>query len=395
MAAGDFNEEWFDAVIRHQVGLMRLSNRVKKEIFALLDSTEKGIRDKIMARARAGLSTKQQEALITDILAIRNEAWIASARKWRDELRELAKNEPGFMARAMQTVSPVILELTLPDTKKLSAIVSNAVFDGKLLREHLAKIRQDDVARITQQLRIGMVQGETRTQIARRIVGTVQLRGTDGTMEITRRNAAALTRTVVNGVANQAKQEFYQANKDVFEEELYAATLDGRTTPICRSLDGEIFPVGKGPIPPLHFNCRSVRVALISGTAIGNRPARAFTQRQLLREYSKQHGLKVVTDRRGLPRGHKGQFDQFARERKRQLTGQVDAKVTYRQWLSRQPTAFQDDVLGPTRARLFRKGGLELDRFVNRNGDELTLTQLASREAAAFRSAGLDPDYFS
>jgi len=391
----NMNEAWFDALIRHQVGLLRVSNQVRKEIFEILDATEKDVRDKILARAKAGLSTKQQEALISDILAVRSQAWKTSATKWRDELREIAKNEPAFLARALQTVSPVILDLTIAQPQVLSQIVSQGVFDGKVLGEHMRKIARDDLDRISQQLRVGMVQGETRDQIARRIVGSVGLRGSDGTMEITRRRADALTRTVVNGVANQAKQQFYKDNADVFEEELYAATLDGRTTPICMSLDGETFPIGKGPIPPLHFNCRSLRVAVISPEAIGKRPARAFTQRQLLREYTKQHDLKVVTDRRGLPRGHKGTFDQFATERKRQLTGQVDAKVTYQQWLGRQPKAFQDDTLGPTRAKLFRNGGVTLDKFVNRNGDEVTLSVLAQRESAAFKSAGLDPDDFT
>jgi hypothetical protein len=55
---------------------------------------------------------------------------------------------------------------------------------------------------------------------------------------------------------------------------------------------------------------------------------------------------------------------------------------------------FQNDTLGITKAKLFREGGLNLDKFVNRNGDELTLAQLAEREAAAFRAAGLDPDKY-
>ena len=47
-------------------------------------------------------------------------------------------------------------------------------------------------------------------------------------------------------------------------------------------------------------------------------------------------------------------------------------------WLGRQSAAFQDDVLGRTRGLLFRKGGLRLDRFVNRAGDELPRPTSAS-----------------
>ena len=76
------------------------------------------------------------------------------------------------------------------------------------------------------------------------------------------------------------------------------------------------------------------------------------------------------------------------------MTGRVPAKVTYQQWLTRQSNQFQDDVLGKTKGILFRKGGLRLDKFVNRRGDELTLSQLATTQAKAFRSAGLNPENF-
>ena len=78
----------------------------------------------------------------------------------------------------------------------------------------------------------------------------------------------------------------------------------------------------------------------------------------------------------------------------RELTGTTAVKTTYQTWLGRRSAAQQADILGPTRADLFRKGNLSLDRFVMADGTELTLSQLASRHTAAFRRAGLDPDDF-
>ena len=40
------------------------------------------------------------------------------------------------------------------------------------------------------------------------------------------------------------------------------------------------------------------------------------------------------------------------------------------------------------------KGGLTLDKFVELNGNELTLAQLATRHSDAFLRAGLDPAKF-
>jgi len=74
------------------------------------------------------------------------------------------------------------------------------------------------------------------------------------------------------------------------------------------------------------------------------------------------------------------------------MDGQVPESVTYQDWLKGKPAAFQDDVLGPTKGKLFRDGGLALDRFVDRKGHELTLQELRQKEAAAFKKAGLQDD---
>lgn len=71
------------------------------------------------------------------------------------------------------------------------------------------------------------------------------------------------------------------------------------------------------------------------------------------------------------------------------MNGQVSEKETYQSWLGKQSAAFQDDVLGPTKGKLFREGGVTLDRFVDRNGASLTIDQLRAKEAPAFKRAGV------
>ena len=388
------NEEWLDAIIRHQIGLLRVSGRIRKRIQEILDATETDIAQQIHKRLSRGLSVSRQESLIRAIKAIRREAWQQAAQVWREEILDIARAEPEFLAAAIKTVSPVQLDLVLPAAALLRSAVTTQPFEGQVLSSWAKNIAQADIRRIESAIRIGVTQGESIPTIASRVVGTVRQRGKDGVTEISRRQAQGITRTAVIAVTNAAKREFYKANADIFTEELYVATLDFRTTPICRSLDGKKFPIGEGPLPPLHFNCRSVRVAAINGTALGTRPQRQFTQQQLLREFSAQQQIPTPNSRAGLPRGTKTAFDKFARKRIRQLTGRVDARVTYQDWLKRQSHEFQEEILGKIRARLFRRGGLTLDKFVNRKGDELTLAQLAQRDADAFWAAGLNPEDF-
>ena len=72
-----------------------------------------------------------------------------------------------------------------------------------------------------------------------------------------------IVRTSVNQVQNQASQAVYAANSKVAPEYQYVATLDSRTSAVCRDLDGKTFAYNRGPTPPQHFNCRSTTVPVV------------------------------------------------------------------------------------------------------------------------------------
>lgn len=394
------NELFLDAMIRHQIGLLRLSKTQGRKIKSILDATERDLRRAIHDHIARGANldspsgVRRLQNLLDEIRKIRAPSYAELAKTYQADMTALSLAEPKFMAMITETVAPVILNTTLPSPKLLRAIVKTHPFQGRTMRQWSRKISVDDLARIEAQINIGMVQGESSAQISRRVVGSVKLRGTDGVTQITRNNADAISRTAVNAISNQSRQAFVQENKDIFTFELYIATLDGQTTPVCRSLDGKRFRIGEGAFPPLHMNCRSLRTPILDNRILGSRPMKAVTERGLLREFTKQERITGVTKRVNLPRGTKGPFDKFARTRTRELVGTVPAKTTYQEWLGTQSNQFQADVLGKTKAKLFRDGGLKLDKFVNNSGKEFTLSRLALDEASAFRAAGLDPKQF-
>ena len=387
-----------DAIVRHQIYLQRLAKGINAKVQAVLNETEDDLARMIRERLAnaAGLDTpadvRRMQYLLQLIEASRGDLFEKLDEVWHQELTDLAKAEPKHFAQQLDVTSPVVLDLITPDARRLAAIVKAKPFEGKTLRAWAQTIADSDITRMKKAIQQGMAAGEDSATIARRIVGTAKLKGTDGMTQITRNNAEAITRTAVNFVSNAARQEFLRDNKAYFDEELYVATLDSRTTPICRSLDGNIYAVNKGPIPPMHFGCRSTRVPVFDGTAIGSRPTRNFTEQQLLREFGKAQGIKAPTSRDDLPHGTKGKFDAFSRKRIRELTGSTPAATTYQEWLETQAPAIQDDILGKTKGKLFREGGLTLDKYVGRDGDELTLHELAQTQAKAFRAAGLNPE---
>lgn len=396
------NEELHDALVRHQTYLLRYSGYVRNRIQAILDATEQDIFDKIVGRlqnAPGGLTSpvevQRMQALQDQIATIRSGAWDDATADFKDQMTQLSVQESVTFGKIVTLALPVEIQVVQPSARLLRSIALSKPFQGRILKDWAADMESDDLRRINNAIQVGMTQGEDMNTIARRVIGTGALNYRDGVTEMTRSNIQAITRTAVMHIANSSRSAWSQDNTDVMTTERFVATLDSRTTPICQSLDGQEFPIGTGPQPPLHFNCRSLRIPVIDGTLAGDRPAKPYTEEQLVGEFSDENDLgDDITSRDDLPYGTKGDYDDFAKGRIAQLVGPVPAETTYQTWLTGQSAAFQDDVLGQTKGKLFRDGDLKLTAFVNRNGDELSLHDLAAKYGSAFEAAGLDPtDY--
>jgi SPP1 gp7 family putative phage head morphogenesis protein len=81
-------------------------------------------------------------------------------------------------------------------------------------------------------------------------------------------HASTAIRTAVFEAINEARYELFASPEmSGFIEALeFSAILDGRTTEICEHMDERVYPVNdpvwEGYTPPLHFNCRSLLVAV-------------------------------------------------------------------------------------------------------------------------------------
>jgi SPP1 gp7 family putative phage head morphogenesis protein len=95
-------------------------------------------------------------------------------------------------------------------------------------------------------------------------------------MNASRNRGRTLARTEVNYICNQADLDAYKAAG--VEKYGYLATLDLRTSDICRSLDGTIHKVSQAKVgvnfPPMHPNCRSTTVPHFEDQEVEERVAR-------------------------------------------------------------------------------------------------------------------------
>lgn len=352
------NESLLDQTISHQVGLQRYTSATVRKIVALLNRVDGDIVAqiaKIDPTAVAGsYSQKRLEKLLEAVGALSDEATRAATRELDSELRALAAYEAAYQTAMIAASVPVRLDIVTPGDTQLYAAVNSRPFQGRLLKDWYSGFQESAKRRVRESIRQGFTEGETIDQMVRRVRGTAAAQYRDGALEITRRGAEALVRTAVNHTANTSRSELYRQNDDLVKGVQWVATLDSRTTLVCASRDGKIYPPDSGPRPPAHINCRSTTVPVLKSW--------------------KELGINLSE----APEGTRASMD-----------GQVPADKTYDSWLRGKDKAFQEEVLGATKARLFRDGDLTLDRFVDRAGNELTLDQLRKREMAAFEKAGV------
>lgn len=395
------NDRYRDALIRRATGIDRLEGGIAATVLAILNATEVDLVAQIRERLdRIGVGSptpariRRLQEQLREIRAVREAAWRDVNAEVRQQMLQFTRDESDFAQRALvQSAGIEGLVLSAPLAADLRGAALSRPFQGRTLGQWLASLRAADVRRLEDAVRLGFVEGEDLDSIVARVRGTRATGFTDGILQTTRRQTEAVVRTGLTHMTTVAREGLWQANSDIIIGLRWTSVLDGRTTFICMSRDGRAAPIGSGTLPagvqrlepesarpPAHVNCRSIMVAIISPEGlIGRRPFVIDTTGPRRREVN----FRQMARERGIP------MPQARREWAQRHVGSLPAETTYEEFLRRQSTAFQDDVLGRTRGILFRRGELSIDRFVSERGRTYTLNELRRRESEAFSEAGL------
>jgi SPP1 gp7 family putative phage head morphogenesis protein len=235
-------------------------------------------------------------------------------------------------------------EIQKPAEKTVTALTNDpmsikGVQGQGLIDPFLKDFSDTEINRVLTAIRQGSAQGKTNAQLIDEIRGTEAMGYRDGLLAITARNAEAVVNTLVQHIVSKAKESVYAANSNTISGVMMVAVLDSRTTAFCRSIDGQIYPINEGIRPPFHVKCRTTTMPILKGAST------------------------------------------------------VNTRPTYYDWLSTQDAAFQDDVLGQARGKLFRDGGLTVEKFsalqIGKNFKPRTLKELAELEPQAFKRANI------
>jgi len=282
-----------------------------------------------------------------------------------DELRRFVEYELAYQQNALTAAVPIRVSFASISLDQVYSAAMNRPFQGVLLRGVWADLGEQRMQTIRRTIAQGFVESKTTDQIIRELRGTRAKGYADGLVNKSRRDVQAVVRTALGHYAGVTRDRVFAANSDLIKAVQWSATLDTRTSSICRLRDGlqytpeEHKPIGHG-VPWLggpgraHWNCRSASVPVLKSWR------------------------ELGIDMDEVPGGTRASMD-----------GQVPASMDYATWLGQQSAARQDEVLGPTRGRLFREGGLSLSDMYTQNGRFLNLSELRQRDAEAFRRAGL------
>lgn len=345
-----------NAAIRHQVYLERLKTAEAGEYNKLIALLDKQIREALAALGSPvqNLTRGRLNGLIRELRAAQKAALEKSNDALIRRLRNIAAYEAKFEADTLTALTPAGYTVAPASTTTAwtASTTTPMSANGDLLEPFLRTMSQREVDQINKVILRGANEGWTNDEIIRTLRGSKKLNYNDGLLKRMGKHNATLVRTAVQHVSSTARQATWEENDDIISGYRWVSTLDSRTTSQCRTLDGEVFELGKGPRPPIHMNCRSVTVAIIKGL----------------------EDLSSMLTRASAE-------------------GQVRGNLTYYEWLKTQDASFQDMVLGPTRGELLRKGGLSADRFAELQLGSafrpLTLAEMRKLEPEAFIRAGI------
>lgn len=321
------NEQVLDAQILWQVLLLRYSVFVRQRIVTILNNTEGDVATQIRGTlaSEPGLRDPNKlaelERLVQRVAVMRRTAWDQGTVIAEQELTDLSRTE---IDHEQDVYGGWLPSLVKPMWLVAGAGALAAPFQGRTMRTWLQDAAVDDAKRIRSAIFAGVGAGERPDDIARRVVGSARASGADGMTQISRNHIDTITRSGVIHVSAWVRDQFFRLNPQVLDLEQYVAVLDSHTTPICRRLNGNRYPIGLGPLPPQHMGCRSIRYAV-------------------------------------LPR---------------EVGGPVPEPEVYGSWIRKQSRAVQVELMGATRLQRMRAGTFDPAKFTDYGAKPMSLEQI-------------------
>jgi SPP1 gp7 family putative phage head morphogenesis protein len=343
------NNLLLDANTKHQLSVIQVGQQSALKFLPYLKEAREEITKQLL-KAESIITKKELNELNRIIEKKLIEIYSKYPKVLLKDNKELVKAEFKFQKSILNEAITAAPAITLPNIDKAIATILNTPISlgvkggGFYYNEILKGFAKQEAKRVRSRITAGYFNSETVAQIAQAISGTKRNGYKDGLLNVTRANAYTIAKTGTTHTQVQAATSVFKDNSDIIDRYQILSTLDSKTSLKCRSLDGQVFKIGQGPLPAFHPGCR---------TAI----------------------TSVLKDKYNIPSAKADRLSE---------TGDVGANTTAYGWLKRQPLDIQNQALGKERALIFRNSGLSPEEFRKASVDQfyepLTIAQMAVKD---------------
>ena len=264
----------------------------------------------------------------------------------RKDFLTLAQNEQDHLLGYNELAGFNLFSSVLPEAS-IERLVDSAQLEGATVKAWNNGLNADQKKRLERELKIGVSLGETTPMLAQRIAHV---------LEKNKRDATAIALTGAGAIVSEIRQAFFEANADVIKCYKYQATLDTRTSELCRAYDGltwdkDYKPIGhnfpfRKPRVNTHFNCRSTIIPV----------TKSWDELGI-------EGMDSASDRT-----------------RSSMNGYVPQDMTFNDWLKTQSSETIEKTLGKGRAELFMQGKITMRDLITQQGRSVNLEDLAKKK---------------
>lgn len=370
----NISDVFADEITKHSVNLVRVEEGIAREGKRVLIQMEKELISKLKdiaptAPAREPYRVRRMEKLLEQVQETIHSSYSNFKGVVTSELIDVAEYESEIFPRLFNNAIKADIVTTGLTRSAFKNIVKTELIQGEVAGEWFGRLAATTRQRVQDQLKIGILAGETTGDLVRRIRGRAvpgAPRGTyaGGVMATTTREATAFIRTAVHEVAQRTRLDVINENSAVIKGIQALATLDTNTTDLCMSRAGRAWDLKTGaPLkgtnttisfpgaPPWHWQCRTNLIPITK------------TWEEL--------GAKT---RSKIPEPEKMQAS---------MNGQVAGELNYEQWLKTQPKGVQIKALGKGKYKLWKEGKIKSFRqLVDQSGRPLTIKEIQGTHAA-------------
>jgi hypothetical protein len=355
-------DQLLDFYISQAVNINRLSEDFRTKIILILERVKKEVSEKLLLSDLTKFNKKKLTQIQNAINLTLNYSFEDIKTLSSDYLTEFAGIENKFVNSTFNKVLGTTYFATYLNESALKELADNSLIRGAVNAEWWSRMSVVLQNGFMDQIRLGLLQGETLQQIVQRIRGKSTGKYTSyidasgnlkrwyeykgGIMDITTREAQSLARTALMTVSNRMRLEMFNKYLGVIKGKQQSSILDARTTVHCMTYDGstwtlEDVPVGHSLVYvglPAHWNCRSMWIPW-------------------LMKYS-EIDKRIRT--------------QFPEE----MDGTVSGRPKYEDWFKSQSKDFQKEVLGIGKYKIWTEKGLTFKNLIDPRGNALTLKEL-------------------